>query len=151
MTNVPHFDAHDPEQQAAWRQWVTDSIVWIQEQVKHLHDCIERRTSETKDLVAQKAASAEELAESRHQQNIETLQRIDQTVQMLTSFRENATQKEIEEQAVAAERRRLAEEKARRRSEFKSTAWKAAEYAGAGTIVTLAFAGIVAIARTLGL
>lgn len=151
MTNVPHFDAHDPESQAAWRQWVTDSIVWIQDQVRHLHECIERRTGETKELVAQKAASAEELAESRHQQNIQTLQRVEATVQLLTSFRENATQKEIEEQAVAAERRRQADDRARRRSELKSSAWKAVEYAGAGTIVTLAFAGLVFIARLLGL
>lgn len=151
MTNAPHFDAHNPESQAAWRQWVTDSIVWIQDQVRHLHDCIERRTGETKDLVAQKAASAEELAESRHQQNIETLQRVEATVQLLTSFRENATQKEIEGQAITAERRRLADERARRRSELRSTAWKVIEYAGAGGLVTLALAGIVSIARALGL
>lgn len=151
MTNVPRFDAHDPESQAAWRQWVTDSIVWIQEQVQHLHDCIERRTAETKDLVSQKAQAQEELAESRHQQNLETLQRQTETLNLLTSFRENATQKEIEEQAVMAERKRVANAKAKRREELKGNVWKVAEYVGAGGVVTLAFAGLVAIARLFGL
>lgn len=151
MTTAPRFDAHDPESQAVWAQWVTGEIVHLREEVKHLHDCIERGDRETKDLVNQKASAAEELAESRHQQNLETLQRQTATLSLLTSFRENATQKEIEEQAVAAERHRVATERAKRREALRGSAWKATEYAGGATVVGLALTGLYAIASLLGL
>lgn len=151
MTNAPRFDTRDPEAQAAWAQWVTDSIVWLQRQVQHLHDCIETRTKETKDLIATSNAAAEELAESRHGQNLDTLERIGQTLQLLTTFRENATQKEIEQQAVSALLRQQAEARAKKREQIKGTAWKAAEYAVGAGVLTLSLAGILSIARMFGL
>lgn len=151
MTTAPRFDPHNAESQAVWAQWVTSEIIHLRDEVKHLHECIERGDRETKELVSQKASAAEELAESRHGQNLETLKRIGDTVQLLTTFRENATQKEIEDQAVQNLLRQQAAMKAKKQQELKSNLWKAVEYAGGAGIVTLCLAGIVSIARILGL
>lgn len=150
MSQAPAFDSQDPESQAAWRQWVTDSIVWQTQQMTHLHECIETRIKETKDLMAAQSAASEELSESRHQQNLQTLERIGAAIQLLTAFRENATQKQIEEQAVASERLRVAQERERRRTEIKASAWKVIEYGAGAGMLTLALAGLYSIARALG-
>lgn len=147
----PGINDESPTQVAAWRQWVTDSIVWMQRELAHLHDCIETRIGEAKTLIHESGTQQMELAESRYQQNIKTLNHIDTTTQLLQSFRENATQKEIEEAATNAERRRVADAKAKQREQVKGLLWKGIEYAGAATVLGLAITGVYAIASLFGL
>src|SRR5581483_5081950 len=134
----PAVDPRDPVSDAIWRQWVTDSIAWMKEQVGHVHECIEKRISETKQILVEGQVQAEEAMESRHQQELAVLERVDASVQVFTAFMENAKAGDIAKQAVQVERQRVKTEAQRRRERIIHGALDLAKLAVGAGILTAA-------------
>src|SRR5436309_2236331 len=118
MERPPAVDPRDPVSMATWATWISDRIVWMLGEIAHLHECIERRSSQ-----------AEELSESRHQENLQALGKMASDLLISKAFIENATTDEKVKAAVTAERKRVADKAASYRTRIQSTCYKLAEWA----------------------
>lgn len=133
----PEFDPNDPVKMTRWatwiETWVSDRFVWISNQLEHLHACIEN-----------KAVEAEELSESRHQQNIASMKVITGDLKDVLKFVANATNAELIQGAIVGERERV-------RTKRQELIARGVHYAFEVGKVLLAAGALTALSRLVGL
>lgn len=129
-------DPNNPIQVAQWMQHMQDDL-------RHVHECIERRDAEARA----RDQELDELSESRHQQNINALKEIGDKMQLFSVFVENAGKEELSQAAVAVYRAKVKTKAQERRAAVRHVLAELSKYASPAVVVAVG----AAVARHFGL